>query len=118
MAFNKTIILFVFAFILTQSIGLGQGNYSFRNIVDDRTGFSPKYISDIVMDKEGFIWLASNNGLYKWDGISLKHFHHDSSDSLTIGGNDINRGAILYDSLSERLIIGVDDELCFFDPVC
>ncbi|MEY3398833.1 MAG: hypothetical protein RL220_1427, partial [Bacteroidota bacterium] len=35
-------------------------------------------------DADGFIWLATDQGLYKYDGYDLKAWKNDPSDSTTI----------------------------------
>lgn len=30
----------------------------------------------ILQDKQGYLWLAGDEGLYRWDGLHFKHFHH------------------------------------------
>lgn len=38
-------------------------------------------ISDICQDKDGFIWIGTEYGLNKFDGIRYTKYIHDESDS-------------------------------------
>ncbi|WP_118973844.1 sensor histidine kinase [Taibaiella koreensis] len=38
-------------------------------------GLSGNYIYDVVQDKEGFLWISSNTGVYRFDGTHFRQFH-------------------------------------------
>ena len=42
--------------------------------MDNRNGFSSDYLTDIIQDKEGFLWITSMNGINRYDGYELKIF--------------------------------------------
>ncbi|MEZ5196900.1 MAG: two-component regulator propeller domain-containing protein [Bacteroidales bacterium] len=52
-----------------------------------RDGLSNNYILDIHQDKSGFIWIATKDGLNRYDGYGFKTFNHDPYDSLSISDN-------------------------------
>jgi len=41
----------------------------------------------ILQDKQGFIWIATNDGLNRYDGYKFKIFRNDARDSTSIGNN-------------------------------
>lgn len=41
---------------------------------------------DIIEDKKGFIWLAANNGLYRYDGKEFKNYSHPKKRGLSVFG--------------------------------
>ena len=47
-------------------------------------GLSQNHVGAIIMDKQGFMWFGSEDGLNRYDGYSFKHYKHDPSDSLTL----------------------------------
>lgn len=47
------------------------------------------YILKVVQDHQGFIWIASQDGLYRYDGYQLKIFKHDPQDAKTLPSNYI-----------------------------
>lgn len=61
----------------------------------------PVYL--IVEDRENQLWLGSDNGVFKWDGTSLKHY--TISDGFA--GREVNRSAGIVDSKG-RVWIGTD----------
>ena len=46
-------------------------------------------INYIMKDSRGFLWLATSNGLARYDGYSYKLFQHNPVDSNSISGNYI-----------------------------
>ena len=46
-------------------------------------GLSENIVNDIVQDKKGFIWLATNDGLNRYDGYRMSHFRYDPSEGST-----------------------------------
>lgn len=47
-------------------------------------------IHQIVQDKEGFIWIATENGLVRYDGFSYKNFQTKQNDRHCISHNFVN----------------------------
>lgn len=60
-------------------------------------GLSQNSINDILEDQAGYIWLASQDGLNRFNGKYFTHFRHNKSDSFSISDNFITR-LILDDS--------------------
>lgn len=54
-------------------------------------GLSQVTSNDLLKDSSGFVWIATADGLNRFDGKEFKHFKHNESDSLTISGNFITR---------------------------
>ncbi len=55
-----------------------------------------KSVIKIVQDKEGFMWFGALDGLYRYDGSSVKPFQYDEMDSTSLADNYIR--ALLVDS--------------------
>jgi len=77
-------------FALTISSLLSAGSLSFQNL-SPRNGLSDIFVSDIVQDPNGFIWLATHDGLNRFDGQNIRTFRHEPGDSSAIAGSWINR---------------------------
>ena len=73
------------------------------NVAD---GLPQSFISGLVQDSTGFIWIATRDGLARYDGKEFKIFKHVPGDSTTLYNNTIyglylgkkNRLWILYET--------------------
>ncbi len=52
-------------------------------------GLSNSFVYDIVEDNNGFVWIATSNGLNRYDGYAIKKFQNDPTDSNSISFNKI-----------------------------
>ena len=78
-------------------------------------GLPSNIITAIVKDQTGFIWIATDKGLCRWDGFSAVVFQHYDSDSSTLIDNRIPQNGLIYDPLNNKLIIGTTKGLSIFD---
>jgi signal transduction histidine kinase/CheY-like chemotaxis protein/ligand-binding sensor domain-containing protein/AraC-like DNA-binding protein len=62
---------------------------SIRDITT-RDGLPQSFISGIVQDDSSFVWIASRNGLVRFDGLQYKLFQHDPYDSNSISSSVID----------------------------
>jgi len=68
--------------------GNAQNNdYIFRNI-NTSAGLANNNVFGIIQDNKGFIWVATINGLQKYDGNSFTSYHHDPYDSQSISSDN------------------------------
>ncbi|MCC6701985.1 MAG: histidine kinase [Fluviicola sp.] len=58
-------------------------------------GLVSNEVNDITHDEQGFLWLATNNGIERFDGQRFIHFVNDPDDAKSISSNQVNR--IIYD---------------------
>ena len=45
--------------------------YEVTRYADDN-GLPSRIVHDVIQDKDGFIWVGGNNGLFKFDGKNFK----------------------------------------------
>ncbi|MEO6285611.1 MAG: two-component regulator propeller domain-containing protein [Dyadobacter sp.] len=64
------------------SLVIGQGS-GFRQLTTIN-GLSQNHVGSILMDKKGFMWFGSDDGLNMYDGYTFKHYKHDKADSNSI----------------------------------
>jgi ligand-binding sensor domain-containing protein len=89
-------ILLLSAIVLIRNLNAyGQKDfYIFRNI-NTSAGLASDYVTSIIQDSKGFIWIATGNGVQKYDGNSFTTYHHDPHNSQSI--NSDNDGLLLKD---------------------
>jgi len=51
-------------------------------------GLSSDRVLDIIQDKDGFYWIATSEGLNRFDGSTFKVYRHDKNDSTSISHNN------------------------------
>ncbi|MBD0401985.1 two-component regulator propeller domain-containing protein [Flammeovirga sp. EKP202] len=70
-------------------------------------------VLSVVQDQEGYMWFASFDGLYRYDGNEMKVFKHVEGDSLSLASNRLISLAI---DKKDRVIIGTEaNGLCIYD---
>ena len=57
----------------------------------ERDGLSCDKASGVAQDKDGIIWISTNNGLNRWDGYGFTHWFANPDDSTTVLANQIER---------------------------
>ena len=48
-----------------------------------------QWVPAIVQDNQGFLWFASNRGLYRYDGYNLKNYRHDPGNPNSPGEDTV-----------------------------
>jgi signal transduction histidine kinase/ligand-binding sensor domain-containing protein/class 3 adenylate cyclase/ActR/RegA family two-component response regulator len=77
---KKKFIFFILIFI---SLELFATNFCFRQFtIDD--GIPQSSINQIVQDSTGFIWLSTNQGLYRFDGSIFKKFNKIGNNNISV----------------------------------
>lgn len=75
-----------------------------------KEGLSNNFVTDIVQDKQGFLWIGTDEGLNRFDG---ENFTIYSQKNSPIAGNAIQ--CLLYEDKRDRLWIGTKKGLSVFD---
>lgn len=76
-------------------------------------GLSQSTVQDIAQDEMGNMWIATQNGLNRYNGYDFTVYHHDETDSTSIANDYIY--TIETDS-RERIWIGTEEGLSYYDP--
>ena len=61
-------------------------NLKFERI-DDRNGLSSDFVSNIVQDKDGYMWFATHDGLNRFDGYTVKQYKNRLNGELFFKSN-------------------------------
>lgn len=63
-------------------------------------------------DSYGFLWMASYEGLIRWDGANYKRYLYSQTDSSSLSGNIVYK---IFEDHKNRLWVGTIDGLNLFD---
>lgn len=71
-------LLGYFCFVLAGSGQPGFLSFTVKN------GLSQNAVTAIFRDSKGYVWLGTQDGLNRFDGLSFTQFKHDAKDTMTI----------------------------------
>lgn len=112
---NTVILLKLYKIVillLTTGIAFSQ-NIPFKHLIIE-DGLSNNQIFDIIQDKTGFIWLATDDGLNRFDGYNFKIYRKIPNDPTSLSDNSI---WTLYEDKTGFIWIGTKSgELNRYDP--
>lgn len=81
----------------------------------EKDGVPGSQVTEVLVDKFGYIWLGTINGLARYDGYEFKRFYNDPNDSTSIKGLIIWS---LFEDSKGRIWIGNSPEnLSMYNPV-
>ncbi len=102
------IILVLFLFSLFPVFGQrGIIRYSKEN------GLVSNEVNDVIYDKQGFLWIATNHGIDRFDGQRFIHFKHNPTDPKSISSDLIVKIAFdgdhkIYASARNKGLVTID----------
>ena len=102
--------IYILFFLLLNVIGIRAQDGILYTLKD---GLSNSSINAICQDDDGFIWIATNYGLNRFDGLDFKVFNLTNNQSQIINTNRFN--AITVDKQG-RLLVGTQNGLYYFNP--
>ena len=98
--------LFFLVFFLINAIQAQVNNLQNFNISD---GLSTTTLNDIAQDKIGYLWLATNKGYTKFDGVNFTNYQQEKANCILIENN------VIYIGLQTGLLILKNDKPTFFE---
>lgn len=107
---STKLILCCVAFLLTSPAMSGK-QYKFFDVND---GLSSSNITSITQDREGFLWIATEDGLNRFDGTNFKTYHTIYDDSLSLINNHVTT---IKEDRQGRFWIATLKGLCLYDRV-
>jgi diguanylate cyclase (GGDEF)-like protein len=72
--------------VSAESSGLLSRNVQFSSFSTD-VGFSSEFVHDVVQDGRGFIWVATQSGLNRYDGHEVRVYENTANDPTSISHN-------------------------------
>lgn len=76
-------------------------------------GLYSTYIHDVVQDSAGYIWVASRDGLFRYDAYGFKGYYPDESDSTSLSSSLIN---CLFVDNKGIIWVGTEEGLHKYEP--
>ena len=62
---------------------IAQENY-YSKIFTTENGLPHNHVRAIAQDKTGFLWIATWDGLSRWDGYEFRNYYNDPTDSTSL----------------------------------
>ncbi len=91
---------------------LAQPNVIETGLYSVNDGLADRFVTDILQTSNGFLWIATNAGLNKFDGYSFTIFNDHPNNNHQISATNIKE---IHEINGGRLLILYDNNLVFFD---
>lgn len=105
------ISLFILLLLSAFGVGLHAEEYSLH-FYDDNDGLSHWHLTQTIQDSSGMIWVATWNGLNRFDGNNFVTFKPELGDGVPIHGDRIRSMRLTEDN---NLLCLIDDRIFIFD---
>ena len=86
----KFVWITIFLSVVEPAFSQGIANLKFSHLTE-KEGLSNNNVISIASDKEGIIWLGTENGLNRFDGYRVKNFYSDPHEPGAIPNNFISQ---------------------------
>ncbi|MEZ5173709.1 MAG: two-component regulator propeller domain-containing protein [Bacteroidia bacterium] len=81
----------LYLIFLVSATFIHAGNYPFTfERISSQKWLYQRNITCVTQDPGGYLWFGTNNGLYRFDGYSIKEFKHDAHNTNSISHNNVN----------------------------
>jgi ligand-binding sensor domain-containing protein len=96
----------VFPFLLTAQ------DYTL-DLLGRQEGLLQGMVSQTIRDKNGFVWVATISGLYRYDGYTFQSFLHKPGNVYTPSSNNITG---IFEDSAGRIWVGQNGMIDCYDP--
>jgi signal transduction histidine kinase/ligand-binding sensor domain-containing protein/DNA-binding response OmpR family regulator len=100
----KRIVIVILILLPCRVFGMDHQQFLFHHL-NTSHGLSSDNVFSIVQDSLGFIWIATSDGLNKYDGYTFKQYRHNHNDPSSLIYNPLNTNNSLFLDSQERLWI-------------
>ncbi|WP_462249400.1 sensor histidine kinase [Ferruginibacter sp.] len=90
-----------------------ENNFKFKTYTANE-GLVHNYTKKCLQDSKGFLWIITQHGLSRFDGLNFKNFEHNNADSNSLPENDIEDIAIDSD---DNIWLSYKSGLCFYNQI-
>ncbi len=88
-------------------------NFKFKNYTT-LNGMADNVVVKTVKDKHGFLWIATHNGISRFDGLKFKNYSHNPADSTSL--RSIWISDLLIDE-QQTLWASTEWGVCYYDAI-
>lgn len=99
----------VILFLIMPVITLGQTGKLFTIDSD----LSSSMVMDVYQDRSGYIWIATEDGLNKYDGLKFTTYRQHAHQKHSILNNNVRS---IFEDSSGRMYVGYINGLQYYDP--
>ncbi len=103
--------MFLLPFVLVFSLS-GQVPVLKMKYFTREDGLASVQVNQITQDSTGYIWLATRNGLYRYDGYGFRGYQHQQKDSTSLPSSSVN---CIYCDSSGVLWAGTNMGICRYN---
>jgi ligand-binding sensor domain-containing protein/signal transduction histidine kinase/CheY-like chemotaxis protein/AraC-like DNA-binding protein len=104
--------LLIAVFLLLSLSGNAQKtNYNIYSISVEN-GLPTNDVQYVYQDSFGFLWIASYEGIFRWDGYAFKKYQHDDKDSTSLSHNIVYT---IFEDSQKRLWVGTIEGLDLYN---
>ncbi len=107
----RCLILFALAAVFCRQASAQMQELKVDNM-SSNDGLPTDNVLYTYQDSYGFLWLASYEGLIRWDGTNYKRYFHSQGDTTSLSGNIVYK---IVEDHQRRLWVGTIDGLNLFD---
>lgn len=76
--------IFVLFFLYISALrSVGQEEYAVKRFTTEN-GLPHNHVYSIAQDQNGFLWIATFDGLSRWNGYEFRNYYHNPADSTSI----------------------------------
>jgi signal transduction histidine kinase/CheY-like chemotaxis protein/streptogramin lyase len=92
----------------------GDGSQPLFQLLGIEDGLPASAVNAMVQDRQGYLWLATTDGLARWDGVEFRVLRRSLDDVEGLPGNDVQELALASD---DALWVAMEDRgLARLDP--
>lgn len=83
-------LLLTYIILLATTIITVSANYRFETI-NNLAGLRSDYVSSVCQDDRGFVWIATSEGLHRYDGAAIKFYNPIAEDNNPLYTKEIHQ---------------------------
>lgn len=111
---RRVLLLMVAGCAMALPAGAGDGPQPLFHLLGIEDGLPSSSVNAMVQDRQGYLWLATADGLARWDGVEFRVWRQSLDDPRGLPGNDVQALALADD---DALWLAMEDRgLARLDP--